>query len=93
MPDNTPLIKEIDARMAKLSGQFMREAQLQGTHFKYASSKGELIIETYYKRRYFYWLLCEQGFVLVDAADHRKIDRATPIGAALKISVLQIPTT
>lgn len=90
MHDNAPLIKEIDARMAKLAGDSMREARLQGIHFRYAVGKGEVIIETSYQRRFFYWLLCEKGFVLIDASDKRKVGYTDRIGGNVLPKILDL---
>lgn len=91
MTPDPSLINEIDGRMLKLGGEFMRDARLQGLHFKYVATKGELLIETRFKDRFFYWLLCAKGMVLIDASKESKSDRRATIASTIKPKVFEIP--
>ncbi len=92
MPDIPKPIQEIDARIQRLAGTFLREAAFQGKHFRYAVRGTEILIEIRRtvtgpdgarENRFFYWLLCSDGMRLIHASKDPRGGSMSTIGEML----------
>ncbi len=71
---------KFDAAFAPLKNAFPESADFQGVHFRFAARNGAVLIEKKHQGHFFYWLLVQGRFLLIDAAPRTKLAPMRTIG-------------